>query len=116
MVPFRCSPVPLCVAPLQTEVSMIGRQGRNVCRDPKYPSVRCFRVVREDTGVPGAVATCGWMAADEAVGCTRAFLTMGWSSLRLICRGPTEPGPRVNDISQIHWSQYLLTTQSVMPN
>ncbi|GFV21075.1 e3 ubiquitin-protein ligase RNF13 [Trichonephila clavipes] len=28
----------------------------------------------------------GW-TADEAVGCTRAFLTMWWSSQRLVCRG-----------------------------
>ncbi|GFW61460.1 uncharacterized protein TNCV_347081 [Trichonephila clavipes] len=27
LVPFRCSPVSSCVAPLQTEASMSGRQG-----------------------------------------------------------------------------------------
>ncbi|GFW03476.1 uncharacterized protein TNCV_3019881 [Trichonephila clavipes] len=52
------------------------------------------------------------MAADEAVGCTRAFLTIWWSSRQLVCQGVPEPGLRVNDISRIHWSQHLLTTQS----
>ncbi|GFX44167.1 hypothetical protein TNCV_4119631 [Trichonephila clavipes] len=33
-------------------------------------------------------------------------------SRRLVCRGRREPGLRVNDISRIHWSQHLLTTQS----
>ncbi|GFY07337.1 hypothetical protein TNCV_5085231 [Trichonephila clavipes] len=33
-------------------------------------------MVRENTGAPSEGATCAWMAADEAVGCTRAFLTM----------------------------------------
>ncbi|GFW09739.1 uncharacterized protein TNCV_868021 [Trichonephila clavipes] len=61
-------------------------------------------------------ATWAWMAADEAVGCTRAFLTMWWSSQRLVCRGCPEPGLRVNDISLFHWSQHLLTTQSEWPN
>ncbi|GFX08258.1 uncharacterized protein TNCV_3267481 [Trichonephila clavipes] len=39
---------------------------RNGRRDPKCPSARHLRVVRENTGA--------LMAADEAVGCTRAFL------------------------------------------
>ncbi|GFT97443.1 hypothetical protein TNCV_1628701 [Trichonephila clavipes] len=29
LVPFRCSPVFSCAAPLQTEVSMSGRQGQH---------------------------------------------------------------------------------------
>ncbi|PRD34191.1 UNVERIFIED_CONTAM: hypothetical protein NCL1_15354 [Trichonephila clavipes] len=49
---------------------------RNGLRDPKYPSARRLRMVREDTGAPSEGATCAWMTADEAVGCTRAFLTM----------------------------------------
>ncbi|GFX25120.1 uncharacterized protein TNCV_2752951 [Trichonephila clavipes] len=53
------------------------RRGR---RDPKCPSARRLRMVREDTGIPTEGATCAWMAADEAIGCTRAFLTMWWSS------------------------------------
>ncbi|GFW37072.1 uncharacterized protein TNCV_5019701 [Trichonephila clavipes] len=57
-------------------------------------------------------ATCAWMAADEAVGCTRAFLTTWRSSGPLVCRRCHEPGLRVNDISWIHWFQHLLTTQS----
>ncbi|GFV88072.1 uncharacterized protein TNCV_3242221 [Trichonephila clavipes] len=56
-------------------------------------------------------ATCVWKVAD-AVGCTRAFLKMWWSSRRLVCRECLDPGLRVNDISRIHWSQYFLTTQS----
>ncbi|GFV39133.1 uncharacterized protein TNCV_4759471 [Trichonephila clavipes] len=73
-------------------------------------------MVREDTGPPSKGATCAWVAADEAVGCTSAFLTMWLSSRRLICRGRPEPGLRVNDISRIYWSQHLLTTQLDRPN
>ncbi|GFT36277.1 uncharacterized protein TNCV_3464501 [Trichonephila clavipes] len=53
---------------------------RNGHHDPKCPSVRHFRMVREDTGAPKEGAICAWMAANEAVGCTRAFLTMRRSS------------------------------------
>ncbi|GFW98100.1 uncharacterized protein TNCV_2491561 [Trichonephila clavipes] len=49
---------------------------RNGRRDPKCPSARRLRMVREDTGPPSESATYAWMAADEAVGCMRAFLTM----------------------------------------
>ncbi|GFX59797.1 uncharacterized protein TNCV_1778361 [Trichonephila clavipes] len=78
-------------------------------------SARRLRMVREDTGAPYEGATCAWMVTDEAVGCTRAFLTMWRSSQRLICRGRPEPGLRVNYISRIHWFQHL-TTQSERPN
>ncbi|GFX42969.1 uncharacterized protein TNCV_4058921 [Trichonephila clavipes] len=77
---------------------------------------RRLRTVREDAGALSETATCAWMAADEAVGCTWALLTMWRSSRRLIGRGRPEPGHRVNDISRIHWSQHLLTTQSEWPN
>ncbi|GFX30772.1 uncharacterized protein TNCV_1181501 [Trichonephila clavipes] len=73
-------------------------------------------MVREDTRIPNEGATCAWMSADKAVGCTRAFLTMSWSSRRLVCRGRPQPGLRVIDISRIHWFQHLLTTQSERPN
>ncbi|GFV29158.1 hypothetical protein TNCV_4601901 [Trichonephila clavipes] len=33
-----------------------------------------------------------------------------------VCRGCPEPGLRVNDISRIHWSQHLLTTEAEWPN
>ncbi|GFW20762.1 uncharacterized protein TNCV_1049831 [Trichonephila clavipes] len=36
--------------------------------------------------------------------------------LQLVCLGHPEPGLHVNDISRIHWSQHLLTTQSKRPN
>ncbi|GFT28234.1 uncharacterized protein TNCV_645721 [Trichonephila clavipes] len=85
---------------------------RNGCRDSKCSSTRHLRMVREDTGAPSEGATCAWMAADEAVSCTRAFLTMWRSSRQLVCRWRPEPGLRVNDISRIHSSQHLLTTQS----
>ncbi|GFV50108.1 uncharacterized protein TNCV_3646101 [Trichonephila clavipes] len=49
---------------------------RNGHRDPKCPSTRRLRMVREDTGAPSEGATCAWMAADEATGSTLAFLTM----------------------------------------
>ncbi|GFV08411.1 uncharacterized protein TNCV_328451 [Trichonephila clavipes] len=73
-------------------------------------------MVREDTGGPTENAIRAWMAADEAVGCTRAFLMIWWSPRRLVCRGHPEHGLHVNDISQIQWSQHLLTTQSERPN
>ncbi|GFS61643.1 uncharacterized protein TNCV_4312941 [Trichonephila clavipes] len=95
----------------------VGVKGRtrNGSRDPKCPSARRFRTVREDTGAPSEGATCAWMTVDEAVCCTRAFLTMWRSSRRLVCRGRLEPG-HANDISRIHWSQHLLPTQSERPN
>ncbi|GFW20410.1 hypothetical protein TNCV_4546771 [Trichonephila clavipes] len=34
LVPFRCSPVSSCAAPLQTEASMGGRQGQHTYRTP----------------------------------------------------------------------------------
>ncbi|GFY20137.1 uncharacterized protein TNCV_2148301 [Trichonephila clavipes] len=88
---------------------------RNGLCDPKCPSARRLRMVQEDTGAPSEGATCAWMAADEAVGCTCAILTMWLSSRRLVCRDRPEPGLRVNIISRIHWSQHL-TTQSERPN
>ncbi|GFU08992.1 uncharacterized protein TNCV_1318641 [Trichonephila clavipes] len=72
------------------------------CRDPKCPSARRLRMVREDTVAFSEGAVYAWMAAEEAVGCTRAFLTMWWSSRRLVYRGRPEPGLRVNDIPLIH--------------
>ncbi|GFX30646.1 hypothetical protein TNCV_4861701 [Trichonephila clavipes] len=93
LVPFRCIPVSLCAAPLQTEASMGGRQGQH----------------SEGT-------TCAWMADDEAIGCTRAFLTMWRSSRRLVCQGRPESGLHINVISRIHWSQHLLTTLLGRPN
>ncbi|GFU86599.1 uncharacterized protein TNCV_3839851 [Trichonephila clavipes] len=80
----------------------------NLRHDPKCPLARQLHMVREDTEASSEGATCAWIAADEAVGCTRAFLTMWRSSRRLVCRGRLEPGPRVNGISRIHWSQHLL--------
>ncbi|GFX09771.1 uncharacterized protein TNCV_653701 [Trichonephila clavipes] len=85
-------------------------------RDFKCPSARHLRMVQEDRGAPSEGAACSWTAADEAVGCTRAFLTMWRSSRRLVCRGRPEPDLRVNDISRIHCSQRFLTTQSERPN
>ncbi|GFX42065.1 uncharacterized protein TNCV_2134801 [Trichonephila clavipes] len=77
---------------------------------------RAFVFVREDTGAPNEGVTCAWIAADEAVECTCAFLTMWRSSRRLVCRGRPEPDLHVNDICRIHWSLHLLTTQSERPN
>ncbi|GFW76305.1 uncharacterized protein TNCV_1580841 [Trichonephila clavipes] len=50
---------------------------RNGLRDPKCPSARHLRMVREDTGDSSESAACAWMADDEVVGFTRAFLTTG---------------------------------------
>ncbi|GFV59865.1 uncharacterized protein TNCV_4739931 [Trichonephila clavipes] len=43
----------------------------------RNPSARRLRMVQEDTGAPNEGATCAWMAADEAVGCTCAFVRCG---------------------------------------
>ncbi|GFT82279.1 uncharacterized protein TNCV_4650851 [Trichonephila clavipes] len=86
------------------EASIGGHKGssRNGRPDPKCRSARRLRMVLEDTSVPSEGATCVWMATDEAVGCTSAFLTIWRSSRRLVYRGRPEPGFRANDISQIH--------------
>ncbi|GFY30871.1 hypothetical protein TNCV_3120311 [Trichonephila clavipes] len=52
---------------------------------------------------PSEGSTYACMVTDEEVGCTRAFLTIWWSSRRLVCRGRLESCLRVNDISRIHW-------------
>ncbi|GFY11568.1 uncharacterized protein TNCV_4230371 [Trichonephila clavipes] len=49
---------------------------RNECCDPKCPSARRLRMVREDTGAPSEDSACACRVADEAVGCTQTFLTM----------------------------------------
>ncbi|GFY13696.1 uncharacterized protein TNCV_4960661 [Trichonephila clavipes] len=98
---------------LRVGIKLSTRNGRN---DLKCPSAGGLRMVREDTWAPSEGATFAWMVADEAVGYTRAFLTMWRSSRRLVCRRRPESGLRVNDISRIHWSQHLLTTQSQRPN
>ncbi|GFU50304.1 uncharacterized protein TNCV_301371 [Trichonephila clavipes] len=85
-------------------------------RDQKCPSARHLRMVREDTGASSEGATFAWMAVDEAVGCTRVFLTIWQSSGRQVCRERPKPGLRVNDISRIHSSQHHLTTQPEWPN
>ncbi|GFW49392.1 hypothetical protein TNCV_3058991 [Trichonephila clavipes] len=82
---------------------------------PNVFLARNLHMAREDTGALSENATCAWMAVDEAVGCTHAFLTMLRSSRRLVCQERPEPG-HVNDISRIHWPQQLLTTQSEWPN
>ncbi|GFS67755.1 uncharacterized protein TNCV_4364171 [Trichonephila clavipes] len=65
---------------------------------------------------PSECATSVWMAADEAVCCTLAFITIWWSSRRLVYRVLPEPDLRVNGIFWIHRSKHLLTTQSERPN
>ncbi|GFT20909.1 uncharacterized protein TNCV_3130671 [Trichonephila clavipes] len=46
--------------------------------DPKRHSAKRIRIVREDTGATSEGDTLAWMAANEAVGCRRSFLTMRW--------------------------------------
>ncbi|GFW15865.1 uncharacterized protein TNCV_4431391 [Trichonephila clavipes] len=67
----------------------VKRSTRNGHHDPKCPSAKRLRIVREDTWAYSEDATSNWMAAYEAVGCTCAFLT--------VCRGCPGPGLRVND-------------------
>ncbi|GFW79660.1 uncharacterized protein TNCV_4360861 [Trichonephila clavipes] len=57
---------------------------RNGLHDPKCPSVRSLRMVREATRASSEGATCAWIVADEAVVSTRAFLTKWWFSERLV--------------------------------
>ncbi|GFW14473.1 hypothetical protein TNCV_2357971 [Trichonephila clavipes] len=59
-----------------------------------------------DTRASSEGATGAWVAPNEAVGYTRAFLKMWRSSRRLVCRERPDIGLRKNDISSIHWSQY----------
>ncbi|GFX27013.1 uncharacterized protein TNCV_803131 [Trichonephila clavipes] len=89
---------------------------RNKRRDPKCPSARRLCMVQEDTGATNEGSICASITANEAVCRTRAFLTMWWSSRRLVCRGLPESDLHVNDMSRIHWSQNLLTTQLEWPN
>ncbi|GFW45313.1 uncharacterized protein TNCV_4734201 [Trichonephila clavipes] len=118
LVPSRCSPVSSCAVPLQTEASMGGCQGQHTLwalqSQMSFSQAPSYGSRRRRASSEGA--TCAWMVADEAVGRTRAFLTMWWSSRWLVCRGRPEPGLRVNDISRIHCSPHLLTTQSERTN
>ncbi|GFW55507.1 transposable element Tcb2 transposase [Trichonephila clavipes] len=94
------------------------RVKRSTCtgrRDPKCPSARRLRMVREDTVYPSEGANCAWMAVDEAVGCAHEFLTICWTSRRLVCRRCPEPaevakaiGVSQNVISRI-WNRFLET-------
>ncbi|GFW32523.1 uncharacterized protein TNCV_676811 [Trichonephila clavipes] len=57
-------------------VGVMGSSRNGRC-DPKCPSARCLRMVREDTGGPNKGTTCTWMAADKGVGCIVHFLRCG---------------------------------------
>ncbi|GFX54941.1 hypothetical protein TNCV_3318581 [Trichonephila clavipes] len=61
LVPFRCCPLSSCVVP--------------------------SLMVREDTVASSEDSTSAVIGADEAVGCTRAFLSMWQTFRRLFCRG-----------------------------
>ncbi|GFU71499.1 uncharacterized protein TNCV_1672951 [Trichonephila clavipes] len=114
LVPFQCSPVSSCAVPFQTETSIVYRPGqhRNWAPRSQISFARCLRMVREHTGAYIKGSTCVSIAADDAVVCTRAFLTMLRSSRRLLCRGRLESSLHLNDISRIHWSQHFLSTQT----
>ncbi|GFU63236.1 uncharacterized protein TNCV_2656811 [Trichonephila clavipes] len=73
LVPFRCSSVSSCVAPFQTEASRIAHVMGAPIQNVFQPGTFLWF---EMTEAPSKGATCAWMEADEAVGCTRAFLTM----------------------------------------
>ncbi|GFU18927.1 uncharacterized protein TNCV_1700381 [Trichonephila clavipes] len=117
LVPFRCSSVSSCGTIPYEGVDGWASRAAHVMGTviPNVLQPGAF-VWFEKTQGPNEDATCAWMVADEAIGCTRAFLTMWRSSQRLVCQGRPEPGLRVNDISRNHWSQHLLTTQSEWPN
>ncbi|GFW44112.1 uncharacterized protein TNCV_3854731 [Trichonephila clavipes] len=101
LVPFHCTRARHHSKRRRRWVGVKGST-RNGLRDPKCPSARLLRMIREDTGAPNEGATYAWMAADEVVDCTRVFLTMWQSSRRLVCREHSEPSLRVNDTSRIY--------------
>ncbi|GFV61372.1 uncharacterized protein TNCV_445881 [Trichonephila clavipes] len=81
---FRCSSdsfVRGTTPPLRHCWLVVKGSTRNGCRNPKCPSSERLCMVREDTGAPSEGAPCAWLAVDEAVGCTCAFLAM-WRSSR----------------------------------
>ncbi|GFX51448.1 uncharacterized protein TNCV_3103811 [Trichonephila clavipes] len=82
MIQIHRSPVSRAQHHSKRRRRWVGVKGNtyNGCRDSKFLSTRCFLMVREDTGAPNEGATCAWMASDEAVGCTHAFLPMWRSS------------------------------------
>ncbi|GFW79098.1 uncharacterized protein TNCV_3631291 [Trichonephila clavipes] len=84
---------------------------RNGRYDPKCPSARPLSYGSRRHRTPSEGATIVWIAADEAVVCTRAFLTMWRSSRRLVFRGRvlSNPDQCVNDI---HLSDPLVPTPS----
>ncbi|GFV81947.1 uncharacterized protein TNCV_3151451 [Trichonephila clavipes] len=122
LAPFHCSPVSSGVHHSKQSCRWVGVKGStpNGRRDPKCPSARRLRMVREDTGTIGVDTNCVWMSSDEAIGYTRAFLTIwglldNWSVEKVLSLVFVTK-LRVNDNSRIHWSQHLLTTQSERPN
>ncbi|GFS95898.1 hypothetical protein TNCV_2259541 [Trichonephila clavipes] len=62
-----------------------------------------FIWIKKTQGFPSEGVSCAWMAAEEAIGSTRAFLTM-WRSFYTtsVVRGCPDTGLRVNDISRSH--------------
>ncbi|GFX60797.1 uncharacterized protein TNCV_4977731 [Trichonephila clavipes] len=60
---------------------------RNGRRDPRCPSAKHLCMVQEDTGAHSEGPTFAWRAADEAAGCTRAFITMWLLGRRCTRRG-----------------------------
>ncbi|GFV93139.1 uncharacterized protein TNCV_2552301 [Trichonephila clavipes] len=98
LVLFRCSTVSRAFHHSKRRRRWVGVKGstRNWRRDPQSPLAKRLRMVREDTRASSEGATCAWMAADETVVCTRAFLTMWRYSQRLVCRKSPEPCISVN--------------------
>ncbi|GFU45002.1 uncharacterized protein TNCV_4235111 [Trichonephila clavipes] len=85
LVPLHCSPVSSCHSKRMRRRVGIKGSTHNGSRDPNCPSAKRLRMVREDTGASSEDATCARIAADEAVGCTRAFLMMWRSSQPTVC-------------------------------
>ncbi|GFX29851.1 hypothetical protein TNCV_4749801 [Trichonephila clavipes] len=76
LVLFRCNPIPPAryYSKRRRRLVVVKSSTRNGPRDPKCPSARRFRMVREDTGAPNDGTTYAWMAADEPFGCTMKHL------------------------------------------
>ncbi|GFX15925.1 hypothetical protein TNCV_522321 [Trichonephila clavipes] len=80
-------------------------------RDPKCPSASAFVWFEKTQGPLVKVLTVPEWRPMKQLAVRVHFLRYGG-----LLDDWTEPGPRVNGIFRIHWSQHILTTQSERPN
>ncbi|GFV06261.1 hypothetical protein TNCV_4589201 [Trichonephila clavipes] len=107
LVPFRCGIVSLVARHhSKRRRRWMGVKGAHLHtgrHDPKCPSARRLRTVREDTRAPVKVPpVLAWRPMKQlAVGVH--FLRCGGLLDDWSVKGVLEPGLRVNNISRIHW-------------